>query len=190
RNDNFFMLGGHSLLAVQMIERLRLIGLSLSVKALFATPTLAVLAQSLSQHKEVEKAVPKNLIGLDAMAITPEMLPLIDLGQGDIERIVAHVPGGAANIQDIYALSPLQDGILFHHLMATRGDPYLLVLSMSFESRALLDHYLEAVQMTIGRHDILRTAFIWENLSNAAQVVWRNAKLSVTEHSLKAADGS
>ncbi|KAG0354049.1 hypothetical protein BGZ54_001887, partial [Gamsiella multidivaricata] len=190
RNDNFFMLGGHSLLAVQMIERLRLIGLSLSVKALFATPTLAALAQSLGQHEQEETVVPKNLIGLDAMVITPEMLPLIDLGQDDIDRIVAHVPGGVANIQDIYALSPLQDGILFHHLMATKGDPYLLVLSMSFESRALLDRYLSAVQMTIDRHDILRTAFIWENQSNAAQVVWRNAKLSVTEHSLKAADGS
>ncbi|KAG0195808.1 hypothetical protein BGX28_000579, partial [Mortierella sp. GBA30] len=117
------------------------------------------------------------------------MLPLINLDQADIDNIVEHVPGGVANIQDIYALSPLQDGILFHHLMAKKGDPYMLYASMSFDSKTSLDSYLAIVQQIVDRHDVLRTAFLWQNLSTPAQVVWRNAPLSITELHLDPADG-
>jgi aryl carrier-like protein len=179
RHDSFFALGGHSLLAVRMIERLRRSGLSLAVRDLFQTPVLAELARTLGQHTGI--VVPANLIVPDADVITPDMLPLVDLNQQDIERIVDTVPGGVGNIQDIYALSPLQDGMLFHHLLTREGDPYLLVSQMAFASRDTLDLYLSAIAQVVRRHDILRTAFVWEGLSTPAQVVLRNAPLFVTE---------
>ncbi|MFD1029738.1 amino acid adenylation domain-containing protein, partial [Paraburkholderia sabiae] len=185
RHDHFFALGGHSLLAVQLMERLRRRSLRIEVRTLLVKPVLADLAASLSSHHEM--AVPANLISEQSPAITPEMLPLIELKQGEIDRIVATVPGGVGNIQDIYDLSPLQDGILFHHLLATKGDPYLLVSQMAFADRDLLERYLAAVQRVVDRHDILRTSFVWEGLSRPAQVVWRNALLEVSEVEL---DGS
>ncbi|TIU44166.1 MAG: amino acid adenylation domain-containing protein, partial [Mesorhizobium sp.] len=153
--------------------------LGVEVHTLFARPVLCDLAESLGSHHEV--AVPANPITEQSAAITPQMLPLIELGQEEIDRIVATVPGGVGNIQDIYGLSPLQDGILFHHLLATKGDPYLLVSQMAFAERGLLERYLGAVQQVVDRHDILRTAFVWERLSSPAQVVWRRAPLEVTE---------
>ncbi|MGV7960807.1 amino acid adenylation domain-containing protein [Photorhabdus tasmaniensis] len=187
RYDSFFALGGHSLLAVRMIECLRRIGLGISVQTLFQHPTLCVLAPSLVQHNEI--LVPDNRVTPDTVALTPDLLPLIDLTQPEIDLIVGLVPGGINNIQDIYALSPLQDGILFHHLLESEGDPYLLISQMAFADRTLLDNYLTAVQQIIDRHDILRTAFIWQGLSVPAQVVWRQAQLSVTELTLDLADG-
>ncbi|MGR9404813.1 non-ribosomal peptide synthase/polyketide synthase (plasmid) [Rhizobium leguminosarum] len=188
RHDNFFELGGHSLLAVQMMERLRRLSLGVEVRTVFAKPMLADLAASLGSHREV--AVPANPITEQSTAITPQMLPLIDLTQPEIDRIVSTVPGGVGNIQDIYGLSPLQDGILFHHLLATQGDPYLLVSQMAFAERSVLDRYLAAVQQVVDRHDILRTAFVWEGLSSPAQVVWRKAALDVLEVELEGCDGS
>jgi amino acid adenylation domain-containing protein len=187
RHDNFFALGGHSLLAVRLIERLRRQGLSLAVRDLFQTPVLSTLASTLGQHGEM--VIPPNLIKPDTSRITPELLPLIDLSQSDIDLIISQVSGGAANIQDIYALSPMQDGILFHHMLAKEGDPYLLVAQMTFADRETLERYLAAVQQVVDRHDILRTAFVWEGLSRPAQVVWRQAPLSVTDIVLDSADG-
>nr|P0DUV4.1 RecName: Full=Malpibaldin synthetase; AltName: Full=Nonribosomal peptide synthetase mpbA; Short=NRPS mpbA [Mortierella alpina]QOW41314.1 malpibaldin synthetase [Mortierella alpina] len=189
RHDNFFTLGGHSLLAVQMIEQLRRIGLSLSVRALFDTPVLSVLAASLNTHQAAPET-PANLITAATTVITPDLLPLIDLTQGDIDCIVDQVPGGVANVQDVYSLSPLQDGILFHHMMATEGDPYLLIAGYSFRDRELLDRYLDAVQQIVDRHDILRTAIVSENLTVPAQVVLRKAPLSITELKLDPSDGA
>ncbi|MHC2566243.1 non-ribosomal peptide synthetase component F [Bradyrhizobium liaoningense] len=188
RHDHFFELGGHSLLAVQLMERLRRLSLGVEVRTLFARPVLCDLAASLGSHREV--AVPANLIDEHSTAITPRMLPLIELTQEEIDRVVATVPGRVANIQDIYGLSPLQDGILFHHLLAATGDPYLLVSQMAFADRDLLERYLAAVQRVVDRHDILRTSFVWEGLSCPAQVVWRRAPLEVTEVELDENGGS
>ncbi|KAF9576059.1 hypothetical protein EC968_000125 [Mortierella alpina] len=188
RHDGFFALGGHSLLAIRMISRLNHLGFSISMQSLFKSPSLSTLAQSVGQNRDV--AIPLNLITPTIARITPDVLPLIDLNQTDIDRIMECVPGGVANIQDIYALSPLQDGILFHHLMAKNGDPYLLFVFRSFKTRELLDQYLGTIQQIVNRHDILRTAFVFKELSTPAQVVWRNAPLSITELQLDSANGT
>ncbi|KAF9361384.1 hypothetical protein BGX34_007191 [Mortierella sp. NVP85] len=187
RNDDFFALGGHSLLAARMLNRLRQLGLATSVNTVYRHPTLSDLAQALEQHQS--ETIPPNLITPQTTELTPEMLPLINLSQVEIDHIVEQTPGGVANIQDIYPLSLFQDGMLYHHLVTTQGDLYLLSSQMKFETQNLLDRYLEAFQEVVNRHDILRSAFVWKNISTPAQVVWRQAPLSVQELTLDPSDG-
>ncbi|WP_332874480.1 condensation domain-containing protein, partial [Pseudomonas syringae] len=179
RHDHFFELGGHSLLAVKLIERMRQIGLSADVRVLFSQPTLAALAAAVGGGMEV--IVPANLIPEDCKHITPNMLPLVDLTQDTIDRIVAQVPGGVGNVQDIYPLAPLQEGILYHHLMAPEDDPYRRTVIFNFDSLERVQQFAAALQTVITRHDILRTSVIWEDLDEPVQVVWRHAELSVEE---------
>ena len=187
RHDHFFELGGHSLLAVILIERMRQLDLSSDVRVLFSQPTLAALAASVGSGREVE--VPANRIAADCTHITPALLPLVQLAQADIERIVATVPGGAANVQDIYPLAPLQEGILYHHITAAQGDPYLLQSQLAFDSLERVEAFAAALREVMARHDILRTAVLWEGLSTPVQVVWREAILPLQEVEFDPANG-
>jgi amino acid adenylation domain-containing protein len=178
RADNFFELGGDSLLMVQLMERLRQAGLTPDARMIFEHSSLGELAEALSSRKTMSIEVPANLIPPACERISPDMLPLVRLDAHEIELIEREVPGGAANIQDIYPLAPLQEGILFHHLLNEgRRDTYVLPILLAFPTQQKLNEFIAALRAVIERHDVLRTAVLWEQLPQPVQVVYRKADL-------------
>ena len=114
------------------------------------------------------------------------MLPLVELQQAQIDRIVeagagrggerpGHLSAGAAAGRDSV---PSSDG-------RSRAIRTCCRCCCRLTSRERLDRFVEALQQVIERHDVLRTAVVWEGLPQPVQVVWRRAVLPVEEVALE-----
>ena len=83
------------------------------------------------------------------------------------------------NIEDIYPLSPMQQGMLFHSLAAPESGEYFQQMTWTFHGHLEIPAFEQAWQQIIARHAVLRTDFDWEELEEPAQVVYRNMALAM-----------
>ena len=80
------------------------------------------------------------------------------------------------NIEDVYPLSPMQEGLLFHSLYAPEGGLY--VTQIPFNTKGINTSALrQAWQRVVNRYSIFRTAFVWKNIDKPMQVVGRRVEL-------------
>jgi len=86
------------------------------------------------------------------------------------------------NIEDIYQLSPIQQGILFHCLYAPEDGVYFEQLSCALHGNLNVLAFEQAWQQVLTRHQALRTAFIWEHHNKPLQVVYQLVKLPLEIH--------
>jgi len=173
-HDNFFDLGGDSILSVLITSRADQAGLQLTTKQLFQNQTIAELAavaiQTISQplhQSETLQSPPQH----KAKGYTPANFPLAKLDQQQLDRLIT------SNLDDIYPLSPVQQGLLFHTLSAPNSGIYFMQMSCTLHGELNVSAFKQSWQIAIARHSILRTAFIWEDLEQPLQVVLQNVEL-------------
>ncbi|NRB47204.1 MAG: amino acid adenylation domain-containing protein [Saprospiraceae bacterium] len=87
------------------------------------------------------------------------------------------------NIDSLYPLSVLQEGMLFHSLDKGKGGAYINHFVCTLEHLEL-EPFKMAWQHLIHRHTILRTAFYYEEFSLLLQGVFKEADLPVREYDL------
>jgi amino acid adenylation domain-containing protein/non-ribosomal peptide synthase protein (TIGR01720 family) len=86
-------------------------------------------------------------------------------------------PGAEPAIQDIYPLSPMQQGMLFHTLYAPDSAVYVEQFACTLEGDLDAGAFARAWQRVAERHAILRTAFLWEGVKEPHQVVFERVEL-------------
>jgi surfactin family lipopeptide synthetase C len=81
------------------------------------------------------------------------------------------------NIEYVYALSPMQQGMLFHTLYAPSSGVYIEQMSLTLRGNLNVAAFKNAWQQIIDRHSVLRTLFIWENRQQPLQIVQKKVDL-------------
>ncbi|MGY3617879.1 non-ribosomal peptide synthase/polyketide synthase [Bradyrhizobium sp. USDA 10063] len=157
--DNFFELGGDSIISLQMVSRARRQGLLIEPRDIFRHQTIETLA-TVSREVRHEEQAPASALG-SLSGLTSEQLERLGLDW--------------SNIEDIYPLAPMQQGMLFHSLRDAGSGVY--VNQVSVEIRGLDAGRLRSAWREVtARHPMLRTGFLWRELSGSPlQAVYREA---------------
>ncbi|HBL28097.1 MAG TPA: non-ribosomal peptide synthetase, partial [Acidobacteria bacterium] len=85
------------------------------------------------------------------------------------------------SIEDIYPLSPMQQGILVHCLKAPGSGLYTLQMSWRLTGELDRPAFRSALARVVERHSVLRTSFVWEELDQPVQVVESTVPLPLGE---------
>lgn len=82
-------------------------------------------------------------------------------------------------IEAIYPLSPMQQGMLFHSLQHPDEPLYFEQLHCVIEAELDIEAFSRAWQTVVNRHSILRTCFVWKRLDKLLQVVNKSVAVPV-----------
>ena len=158
--ENFFELGGDSIISLQAVSRAGALGLAFTPKHLFEAQTIRALAQR-------------------AVAATPRVTQALDTVP--FAQVPATVPVARNGLDDLYPLSPMQQGMLFHCIESPELNLYVNQLSVAVEGLQV-DRFRAAWGTLLERHEVLRAAFLWrDGLADPLQAVYQHVQVPIAE---------
>ncbi|MEZ2339468.1 condensation domain-containing protein, partial [Mucilaginibacter sp. RCC_168] len=90
-----------------------------------------------------------------------------------------------SDIEDIYPLSPMQEGMLFHHLYDRSSVAYFLQTSYQIHGTLDISFVQRSLVELSRRHDVLRTAFVFSEASRSLQAVLKSREIEFAYHDFR-----
>ncbi len=103
----------------------------------------------------------------DAGGLTPSDFPLAQLTQPQLDSL----PVPASVIEDVYPLTPMQEGLLLHTLLEPGTGLYYMQDRYRINSALDPERFAQAWQAVIARHEALRASFCWNVGEDMLQVI-------------------
>ncbi|MFL6120498.1 amino acid adenylation domain-containing protein, partial [Actinophytocola sp.] len=127
------------------------------------------------------RALAEHCARPDAGGRTPSDYPLARLTQAQVDTIA----GTGAHVEDIYPLTPLQAGMLFHSLVDPDSGAYVDQVRLTLDGVGDPEALAEAFRQVVQRTPVLRTRLVWDGVDEPVQVVQRRVDLAITHHDLR-----
>ncbi len=120
--------------------------------------------------------VKENIVRLCQYAAeSPVQLTPSDLTAKEFDSsLLRRLQGQFPDIEDVYPLTPMQEGIFYHHLLNSKGGYYFTQLGYTSEARIAIDHLDRAFRAVVERHEVLRTHFIQDASGKPFHLVRRD----------------
>ncbi|MGY2290044.1 non-ribosomal peptide synthetase [Pseudomonas sp. SDO528_S397] len=112
-------------------------------------------------------SVISHCLSADAGGLTPSDFPLARLTQAQLDSL----PVPASAIEDVYPLTPMQEGMLLHTLLEPGTGLYYMQDRYRINSALDPERFARAWQAVIARHEALRASFCWNVGEDMLQVV-------------------
>ncbi len=182
-DDDFFALGGDSLSALAIAVAARAAGWTLRSADVLAQPTVALLAAVARPVAAAPTAVaPQQPAARPDAAATPRALR--SLPDSERTALLARAPEWV----DAQPLTPSQQGLFLHWLLARDKSAYIDQLCFELDGALDVDAFTAAWQTAVDRHAPLRAAFLRSALSQPVQVTARLAPIPLAQVDLQALD--
>ncbi|HEX6289370.1 MAG TPA: amino acid adenylation domain-containing protein, partial [Herpetosiphonaceae bacterium] len=127
----------------------------------------ATIGRLVAAYELALRALIAHCLSPDAGGYTPSDFPLARLDQPTLDRLVGH----DRQIEDIYPLSPMQQGMLFHSVYASGTGVYVEQVAFRLEGALDLAALQRAWATLVERHAVFRTGFVWQGVSTPLQIV-------------------
>ena len=138
-------------------------------REMFDTATVQRLADVYAQELI---ALIEHCCTVEAAQATPSDFPLARIDQAQLDGL----PLAIANLEDLYPLSPMQQGMLFHTLYEPQVGAYISQLRLDIGGLDI-ERFTRAWQAAVERHDSLRSSYHWQGLDTAHQAIARQVAL-------------
>ncbi|MCB0142162.1 MAG: hypothetical protein KDE50_19830, partial [Caldilineaceae bacterium] len=116
------------------------------------------------------RALIHNCLSPEAGGYTPSDFPLLAIEQVQLDTLL----GRGANVAQMYPLSPMQGGMLFHTVYTPNDGTYFEQISFQMVGALDVARFQQAWQGVLNRHSILRTGFVWQEVDAPLQIVYRH----------------
>lgn len=146
-----------------------------------------IYSRSMFKPETIEKIADNYMAALEQIVLhcvqpdvygyTPSDFPLSGLNQAQIDRLI----GAQRNIESVYPLSPMQEGMLFHSLFDNDDGVYFEQLSVEVLGGVNRDTLKSAWCGVVNRHPALRSAFVWQDIDRPLQIVYQAIDMEIVE---------
>ncbi|HLP60519.1 MAG TPA: amino acid adenylation domain-containing protein, partial [Candidatus Deferrimicrobium sp.] len=92
------------------------------------------------------------------------------------------------HIENILALTPMQEGMLFHYLQDPQSRVYFEQLSLNISGEIDIELFKKAWDIVIKTNETLRTVFRWEKLEKPSQIILKQHPCEIRSHDLSGVD--